>query len=467
MAMSQPWNGGGLLAGIGGMNANAPQANDVNGALSLIRENNDIQRSGANNIGLQALQGMGGVAQAYQQAAKQEAQNAFNQAHAQAWETGDTSSLRQFAVQNPAFVEQAQQAVAHLNDQQKSDIGALAAGLRVSLSQGPQAFSKYVNENTSALARVGADPNTVLQMGVTDPQQAQQFVDTLGMSSLGGKDYFDTIDKQQGRVIDRGRLQETVRSNQAGEALQSRGQDIQIRGQDISASTARRGQDMAYQRAQSRGTASGADDRTVQLADGRTVSVGGKLHGAGASAFYEGVDNEGNMVRVPASAIAAPPTSSATAQNYAMKKDIDTIEGASPDSLDFMTGVTGGNGTPALGADIRSRISGKEQRQLYNATQRIQGRMQNQGIAAARDMGASGINTVAEAKMYFQGMPQLDFSSPEAAQQSVRGIREYTDNYNQQYNVNIGGSSRSNQPAAAQQARPAQQSAGFSSLWGD
>lgn len=467
MAMSQPWNGGGLLAGIGGMNANAPQANDVNGALSLIRENNDIQRSGANNLGLQALQGMGGVAQDYQQAAKQEAQIAFNQAHAQAWESGDTSALRQFAVQNPAFVEQAQQAVAHLNDQQKSDIGALAAGMRVSLSQGPQAFSKYVNENTSALARVGADPNTVLQMGVTDPQQAQQFVDTLGMSSLGGKDYFDTIDKQQGRVIDRGRLQETVRSNQAGEALQSRGQDIQIRGQNISASTARRGQDMAYQRAQSRGAASGADDRTVQLADGRTVSVGGKLHGAGANAFYEGVDNEGNMVRVPASAIAAPPTSSATAQNYAMKKDIDTIEGASPYSLDFMTGVTGGNGTPAFGADIRSRISGKEQRQLYNATQRIQGRMQNQGIAAARDMGASGINTVAEAKMYFQGMPQLDFSSPEAAQQSVRGIREYTDNYNQQYNVNIGGSSRSNQPAAAQQARPTQLSSGFSSLWGD
>lgn len=469
MAMSQPWNGGGLLAGIGGMNANAPQANDANGALSLIRQNNDIQRSGANNLGLQALQGMGGVAQAYQQAAKQEAQGAFNQAHAKAWQTGDTSLLRQFAAQNPAFVEQAQQAVAHLNDQQKSDIGTLAAGMRVSLSQGPQAFSKFVNQNTSALARVGADPNTVLQMGVTDPQQAQQFVDTLGMSSLGGKDYFDSIDKQQGRIIDRGRLQETVRSNQAGESLQSRGQniqmrgqDIQARGQDISASTARRGQDLAMQRASMRG-ATIPNDRSVQLSDGRTVTVGGKLHGSGANAFYEGVDNSGNMVRVPASAIAAPPTSAATAQNYAMKKDIDSIEGASPESLDFMTGVTGGNGNPALGADVRSRIGGKEQRQLYNATQRIQGRMQNQGIAAARDMGASGINTVAEAKMYFQGMPQLDFSSPEAAQQSVKGIREYTDNYNQQYSVDVGGGGGMIQ---SQQASP-QGSGGFSSLWGD
>jgi len=235
MAFSQSWNGGGLLAGIGGNNTNAPQVSDVNGALALIRNNNEIERSGANNVGLQALQGIGGVAQAYQQSAQQEAQAAFNQAHAKAWETGDTSVLRQFAAQNPAFVEQAQKAVSHLNDQQKSDIGSLAAGMRVSLSQGPQAFSKFVNSNADALNRVGADPNTVLQMGVTDPRQAQQFVDTLGMSSLGGKDYFDTVDKQQGRQLDASKLQETIRSNQAGEALQSRGQDIQIRGQNISA----------------------------------------------------------------------------------------------------------------------------------------------------------------------------------------------------------------------------------------
>ncbi|MEA7581150.1 hypothetical protein ONJ87_28115, partial [Salmonella enterica subsp. enterica serovar Anatum] len=41
----------------------------------------------------------------------------------------------------------------------------------------------------------------------------------------------------------------------------------------------------------------------------RTVNIDGKLHGAGANAFYEGIDDNGNMVRVPASAIAAPPTS--------------------------------------------------------------------------------------------------------------------------------------------------------------
>ncbi|EMK9423890.1 phage DNA ejection protein, partial [Escherichia coli] len=270
--------------------------------------------------------------------------------------------------------------------------------------------------------------------------------------------------KMAGREIDRGKLAETIRSNQAGEALTARGQNITMRGQDLSASTARRGQDLAMQRASTRGIA-GNNERTVQLSDGRTVTVGGKLHGAGANAFYEGIDNEGNMVRVPASSIAAPATSSASAQNYAMKKDIDAIANADASALDFMTGMTGGAGNPAIGADVRSRLTGKEQRQLYNSAQRIQGRMQNQGVAAARDMGASGINTVAEAKMYFQGMPQVDYSSPEAMQQSIREIQEYTNNYNQQYNVNVG-KSRRQQSQPAQVSQPAA-SSNFSSLWGD
>jgi hypothetical protein len=41
--------------------------------------------------------------------------------------------------------------------------------------------------------------------------------------------------------------------------------------------------------------------------------------------------------------------------------------------------------SPTWTADVRSRLGGKDQRQLFNAAQRIQGKMQNQGIAAARD----------------------------------------------------------------------------------
>ncbi len=463
MATWQEGNGGRFLAGIGSQNDNAPRSGDNSLALGLIRENNDFARAGGNNIGLQALQGLSGIAGMYQQEQQKNAINAFNNAHAQAWKSGDTSILRDFAAANPAFVSQAQQAVSGLDDQQKAEMGKLATGVNTALSQGPEAFSKFVTDNSDSLKRIGADPNWMIQAGVQNPEQLSHFATTLALGSVGPEKAFDVNDKMAGRDIDRGRLAETVRSNKAGEGLQARGQNITMRGQDISSATARRGQDMANQRA---GAAGGQGDRVVQLADGRTVNVGGKLHGAGANAFYEGIDNAGNMVRVPASSIAAPATSAASAQNYAMKKDLDAISGASADDLGFMTGVTGSSGSPALGADIRSRASGGDQRKLYNAAQRVQGKMQNQGIAAARDMGASGINTVAEAKMYFQGMPQVDYSSPEAMQQSMRDIQQYTDNYNQQYQVDVGsGGQRQQQPSATQTTQP--KTSGYQSLWGD
>ncbi|HCO5431457.1 TPA: phage DNA ejection protein [Escherichia coli] len=441
------WQGtnGGLLAGIGGVNSNAPSVNDIGNTLQFIRQNNDIERSGANNVGLTALQGLSGIAGVFQQEKQAQRQKEFQQAYANAYASGDRGALRQLATQYPDQIESVRKGMGFIDEDQRNSIGTLAAGARLAASS-PEAMQSWLQNNAKELTRVGVDPNSVAQMYQQNPSGFGEFVDHLGMAALGPIDYFNVQDKMAGREIDRGRLAETIRSNQAGEALTARGQNITMRGQDLS-----------MQRASMKGSV-GNNERTVQLADGRTVTVGGKLHGAGANAFYEGIDNEGNMVRVPAGSIAAPATSAASAQNYAMKKDLDAISGASIDDLGFMTGITGSSGSPALGADIRSRASGGDQRKLYNAAQRIQGKMQNQGIAAARDMGASGINTVAEAKMYFQGMPQVDFSSPEALQQSMRDIQQYTDNYNQQYNVNVGNGGKK----SSMQQPPTQQSAGGS-----
>ncbi|EHG6149663.1 DNA transfer protein [Escherichia fergusonii] len=441
------WQGtnGGLLAGIGGVNSNAPSVNDIGNTLQLIRQNNDIERSGANNVGLTALQGLSGIAGVFHQEKQAQRQKEFQQAYANAYASGDRGALRQLATQYPDQIESIRKGMGFIDEDQRNSIGTLAAGARLA-SSSPEAMQSWLQNNAKELTRVGVDPNSVAQMYQQNPSGFGEFVDHLGMAALGPIDYFNVQDKMAGREIDRGRLAETIRSNKAGEALTARGQNITMRGQDLS-----------MQRASMKGSV-GNNERTVQLADGRTVTVGGKLHGAGANAFYEGIDNEGNMVRVPAGSIAAPATSAASAQNYAMKKDLDAISGASIDDLGFMTGITGSSGSPALGADIRSRASGGDQRKLYNAAQRIQGKMQNQGIAAARDMGASGINTVAEAKMYFQGMPQVDFSSPEALQQSMRDIQQYTDNYNQQYNVNVGNGGKK----SSMQQPPTQQSAGGS-----
>lgn len=219
-------NSGGFLAGIGGQNSNAPKASDINATLGLIRENNELARSGANNVGLTALRGLAGVADIYKQEQQQKAINAFNKVHADAWASGDPSGLFKFAQENPAFVAQAQQAFSGLNEQQRNDMGDLAMRANVALSQGPEAYSKFITDNKDRLNRVGANADWMIQTGIQNPEQLSHMLTTMSLGALGPEKAFAVQDKIAGREIDRGRLAETIRSNQASEALQARGQDI-------------------------------------------------------------------------------------------------------------------------------------------------------------------------------------------------------------------------------------------------
>lgn len=382
---------------------------------------------------------------------QRQSQQQFQKDWQAAYSSGDPEQLNTLVAKYPGQIEAIKGAIGFRDDQHRVALGNTARDLRIAIQSGnPQAIAAAAQKNAGTLATVGSSPEEVLAQFQQDPQNLLHTIDTVGMGALGVKDYYDFQDKAAGRQV-------TMRGQDLTAETARRGQDITARGQDISAATTRRGQDQSMQRYNQ--TAGQAGSRAVQLSDGRTVNVSGKLHGAGANAFYEGVDNDGNVVRVPASSIAAPATSATNAQNFTMKKDLDALSGADEDSLGFLTGLTGGNGSPAIGSDYRSRFTGKEQRQLYTAAQRVQGRMQNQGIAAARDMGASGINTVAEAKMYFQGMPQIDFSSPGSLKSSIDDIKSYTNNYNQQYNVNVG-------PKPNSQTLPANSGASYTSKSG-
>ncbi|WP_282620841.1 DNA transfer protein [Escherichia albertii] len=219
-------NSGGFLAGIGAQNENAPKASDINATLGLIRENNELARSGANNVGLTGLRGLAGVADIYKQEQQQKAISAFNKVHADAWASGDPSGLFKFAQENPAFVAQAQQAFSGLNEQQRNDMGDLAMRANVALSQGPEAYSKFITDNKDRLNRVGANADWMIQTGIQNPEQLSHMLTTMSLGALGPEKAFAVQDKIAGREIDRGRLAETIRSNQASEALQARGQDI-------------------------------------------------------------------------------------------------------------------------------------------------------------------------------------------------------------------------------------------------
>ncbi|HAH0867853.1 TPA: acyltransferase [Escherichia coli] len=230
-------NSGSFLAGIGGQNSNAPKASDVSEALAYIRQNNEMERSGRNNIGLQALQGLGSVAQTYQAAKQQEADAAFQKEYAAAIQSGDRQQVRDLMTKYPGQLEKIQSGMKWADEDQRNSIGTLAAGARLAASS-PEAMQSWLQNNANELARVGVDPNSVAQMYQQNPSGFGEFVDHLGMAALGPIDYFNVQDKMAGREIDRGRLAETIRSNQAGEALTALGQDIQIRGQNISAQNA-------------------------------------------------------------------------------------------------------------------------------------------------------------------------------------------------------------------------------------
>ncbi|HAI2587066.1 TPA: acyltransferase [Escherichia coli] len=218
-------NSGGFLAGIGGQNSNAPKASDVSEALAYIRQNNEMERSGRNNIGLQALQGLGSVAQTYQAAKQQEADAAFQKEYAAAIQSGDRQQVRDLMTKYPGQLEKIQSGMKWADEDQRNSIGTLAAGARLAASS-PEAMQSWLQNNARELTRVGVDPNSVAQMYQQNPSGFGEFVDHLGMAALGPIDYFNVQDKMAGREIDRGRLAETIRSNQAGEALQARGQNL-------------------------------------------------------------------------------------------------------------------------------------------------------------------------------------------------------------------------------------------------
>ncbi|EOK8266238.1 phage DNA ejection protein [Escherichia coli] len=221
------WQGtnGGLLAGIGGVNSNAPSVNDIGNTLQLIRQNNDIERSGSNNVGLTALQGLSGIAGVFQQEKQAQRQKEFQQAYANAYASGDRGALRQLATQYPDQIESVRKGMGFIDEDQRNSIGTLAAGARLAASS-PEAMQSWLQNNAKELTRVGVDPNNVAQMYQQNPSGFGEFVDHLGMAALGPIDYFNVQDKMAGREIDRGRLAETIRSNQAGEALQARGQNL-------------------------------------------------------------------------------------------------------------------------------------------------------------------------------------------------------------------------------------------------
>ena len=206
-------NSGGFLAGIGGQNSNAPKASDVSEALAYIRQNNEMERSGRNNIGLQAVQGLGSVAQTYQAAKQQEADAAFQKEYAAAIQSGDRQQVRDLMTKYPGQLEKIQSGMKWADEDQRDEIGNLAAGGQIASMMGGDAFSKWIGNNATRLSNQGVDPQQLLSMYQKDPQATSQLIGQYGQFALGHEKYWDLQDKMVGRQQEQQRINETIRNN--------------------------------------------------------------------------------------------------------------------------------------------------------------------------------------------------------------------------------------------------------------
>lgn len=172
------------------------------------------------NVGVQLAQGLGAVGQAIGQGEAAKRLSEFQQAFGQAYAAGDRDALRQLAATNPDQIETIRQGMGFVDADRNQAMGDMSARLNIAAAQGPDAVMRELATHQNTLQQIGVSPEQAWQTYQQSPKGFSQLTDLIGMHAVGPEKYFDIQDKVAGRDIDRGKLAETIRSNQAGEAVQ-------------------------------------------------------------------------------------------------------------------------------------------------------------------------------------------------------------------------------------------------------
>ncbi|MEI7219127.1 phage DNA ejection protein [Pectobacterium carotovorum] len=157
--------------------------------------------------------------QAEQAAAQREALKAF-QAD---WKTayGDPAKMDALVAKYPGQLDTIKNAIGFRDDNHRMALGNAARDLRVAMaSNNPQAIQQAATQHAQTLSSIGSSPQDVMEQLRANPQGLAQTIDAVGMSALGGKDFFSVQNDRAQRQNDSAKLAEQVRSNRAGEAVQ-------------------------------------------------------------------------------------------------------------------------------------------------------------------------------------------------------------------------------------------------------
>jgi len=479
---TQGFNPGGTLAEIGRLNDNAPQAGDVNTALGFIRENNDFNRAGGNNVGLQALIGAKGISDVFAATEKANRMQEYQQAYSKAYATGNRDDMRKLAMMYPEQIAEVQKGMGYIDDDNRNTIGHLAAGARIA-SSSPEAMSAWLKNNVNDMQRVGLNPDDVWRMYQQNPKNFAEVADHLGMNALGFEEYYNAQDKITGRQQDQQKINETVRSNQASEANTIRGQNIS-RENSIRAANAPTAAMQNYNqyaqmlKSDPNGAAAFAAAAGIDPSAKKLMKVETNPDGS-VTKYYTDGSEEAGKINQPINGDGIKPISLPQAQSIIDKANEGSKKAAGfalrlKDSMDSMNelGKTIDPKRVALinrslgdGTIANLSLSPAEQQYMVNARDALYSILRPEtGAAITSD------EMKEYSKMY---LPQPGDSS-EATKTKMRKMQGQYNSLRGQSGrvydalvVSTAANNQNQQPAQSKPSQQPQQNTSYSSLWGD
>jgi len=167
-----------------------------------------------NRVGQQA------VIESQMKNAQAQKDNQRRNAFYEAIQTATPEQLPALRRQFPEFAENIQAEIGVQGAEHAAFVNSALNNLSVAASSGnPQQVQMSLQQNGPALASLGVSPEQAMQLYQQDPQQFNSLLNATRLATLPMDKQFQTQQQQQ-------QIDETARSNRAGEALQARGQNL-------------------------------------------------------------------------------------------------------------------------------------------------------------------------------------------------------------------------------------------------
>ncbi len=182
---------------LGGLPGMAPQ-ND-NAPRSGVPQPMQYQQQP--NVGLMALQGLGGVAQIAQQSAAAQQLKDYQSKLGTAVANDDREGAKKLMAQYPQFMADNQRQMGFIDAEQNKQTGIAAMNLRLaSATNDPQAMVKAIQNSAPVLGRLGLTPEEVYQSWQQNPQGFNQMTDLIHLHA-DPNSFFGERGKQQAQGI--------------------------------------------------------------------------------------------------------------------------------------------------------------------------------------------------------------------------------------------------------------------------